>query len=293
MIQTADMLRAGIHNLLLVVTLPLLLISAAGTGAASELAELEQERNRLEREIAQYKASISLLRANGADFDTSSMRILAGELNTLRGRLAEITARERALSGPTATASDGTAGDDDATRMATLLRQHYAREQAAEAQPRETVPDTEALLEQVTIDRGKIRLSGTEGVTALSLFSERLANSPADAAQRTVDEVLHVEIRQGGRLVSSSTHGLRALGRAQYIGKLSLPTGDVSMRVRSKQWSVELTGSNAADYLVTLHAPRDGKAQLHLIPVEELKATRWPDIPAWVPDLGAANPATT
>jgi hypothetical protein len=106
------------------------------------------------------------------------------------------------------------------------------------------------------------------------------------AQRRQLDIVFHVEVRRDGKLVSSSSHSLKALGNSQYIGKISLQGGTANFTVRKKDWSAEIVTQDSSDYLITFSQLRDEGPELHVIPVAELKATQWADMPAWLPYIG-------
>ena len=98
-------------------------------------------------------------------------------------------------------------------------------------------------------------------------------------------------MRRSGKLVSSKAYSLNALGKSQYIAKVSVLAGDAVITVRKNEWTELIPGpqdnDTSADYLVTLSAPRDKEPELHIISVTNLKATNWTEIPPWLPFIGA------
>ncbi len=251
-----------------------------------ELAALRAEKSQLEREVAQYRASIDLLRANGAGgVDSPALQALAEELGRTRGQLRELGEREQALAMELSSGSASAApGNTEVSRLTSLLQGYYAdveRESPADATGGIAA---EQLLAQTDLDSGKVLLSGTEGIAAINLISERLAATGTGAASRQRNIVFNVEIRRAGELVSKTNHSLRPVGESQYVTKVSLGGGDARISVRSEQWRVQL--ENAGEYLLTLYSPTPGETQLYVIPVDALRATRWNDTPNWLPPLG-------
>ncbi len=247
---------------------------------------MRAEKRQLEREVAQYRASMDLLRANGAGgVDSPALQALAEELGRSRATLRELDQREQAL---TAELGSGTASaapaSAEVTRLTSLLQGYYASaEQAAEDTGDKSI-EPEQLLAQTELESGKILLTGTEGIAAINLISERLAAPEPGAAARQRDIVFNVEIRRANELVSKTNHSLRPVGESQYVSKVALANGDARISVRSKEWRVQLQA--AGEYLLTLHTPTAGTAQLYVIPVAELRATRWEDTPPWLPAIG-------
>lgn len=267
----------------------------APTDLADELNALRQERRQLEREVAQYRASIDLLRANGAGgIDSARLQSLSEEAGRTRARILALTEREQQLISELHSAEGShTAALDPAAaevaRLTQLLNAHYRNEEAPDmASADAAAADTDPALPTVKLAADRILLTGAEGVAAINLVSERLPDPSSSGQARQVDIVFNVETRRGGELVSSRNYSLRALGNGQYVGKLVLEAGDIRVAVRSDEWRVELDEAGTGEYLVTLHAPAAGKPLLHLIPVDELLATRWSNIPSWLPPIGAS-----
>lgn len=259
----------------------------AQDAVARHLSEVRAEINRREREIAQYRASMDLLRANGANaMDSPALQALAEELGRTRALVNELTERERALSAQLQRRG-GSPSEDGAEvdRLTSLLQGYYADAEAAQqAEAEASAALASVALMQTKLDHGKVLLSGSEGVAAINLISERLARRPSEDYSRQRNVVFNVEIRDSGRLVSKSNHSLRPVGESQFVGKVTLDSGDAIISIRSEEWRVRLDARG--DYLLTLHTPHPGEAQLHVIPVAELRATRWTETPAWLPPLG-------
>ncbi len=253
---------------------------------AAELNTVLAEKSQLEREVAQYRASMDLLRANGAGgVDSPALQALAEELGRTRARLRGLSEREQALNTALRNQAGGaTAAGAEVTRLTSLLQGYYADAEAADT---ESVNASEAAanaLAQTDLDSSKVLLSGAEGIAAINLISERLAKVSTSGYSRQRDIVFNVEVRRDGALISKSNHSLRPVGESQYICKLALRSGSARISVRDEQWRVQVDGPG--DYLLTLYTPDPGDAQLHVIPVDELRATRWTETPTWLPPLG-------
>jgi hypothetical protein len=270
--------------------------SLAATELADELNDLRQEKRQLEREVAQYRASIDLLRASGAGgIDSSTLQSLSEEVGRTRARIQALEHRELELLGmlENSTGSTDPAVDpaaSDVARLTQLLKAHYSGESVPEEAAESAQPAPEPLeLPQVDIGSNKVMLTGTEGVAAINLISERLSGPQPASQLRDVDIVFNIETRRNGDLVSSSNHTLKALGSGQYVGKVALAEGSIRIVVRGDEWRSGITAAAGGEYLVTLHASGSGQAQLHLIPVDELLATRWAGMPSWLPPMGATT----
>lgn len=285
-------------GLLLTAALALTALEVGATTSTSELAEelnaLRQEKRQLEREVAQYRASIDLLRANGASgINSASLQSLSEEAGRTRARIKSLSEREQALigelgtlPGTSATALDPAAAE--VARLTQLLNAHYSNTSAVPVDPPASQAGSAAALPSVEITSDKVLLTGAEGVAAITLVSERLPAASSSGQTRQVDIVFNVETRRGGELVSSRNYSLRALGNGQYVGKLVLEAGEIRVAVRSDTWRVQLDEAATGEFLVTLHTPVGGQPRLHLISVEELLATRWDNIPSWLPPIGAS-----
>lgn len=266
------------------------------TELAQELSALRQEKRQLEREVAQYRASIELLRANGAGgIDSARLQSLSEEAGRTRARIMSLSEREQALLVELASAEgDAPLALDPAAaevaRLTQLLNAHYGNDEppVAAAAPASSEAENASSLPSVDIATDRVLLTGAEGVAAINLVSERLPASSSAGQVRQVDIVFNVETRRNGELASSKNYSLRALGNGQYVGKLALQAGEIRVTVRSDEWRVQLDDAGAGEFLLTLHVPGAGKPRLHLIPVDELLATRWTNIPAWLPPIGAA-----
>ena len=280
----------------------LLLTIASGHGSAAntsdlagELNNIRLEQRQLEREIAQYRASIDLLRASGAGgIDSSTLQLLSEQVGRSRARLQALEHREQELLSQLPSMSPQSSepldpAASEVARLRQLLAAHYSGtgEEAAvpaSAAPAEDTPQ----LPNVDINGDKVLLTGSEGVAAINFISERLSGPRSAIELRDVDLVFNIETRIDGTLVGSTNHTLRALGNDQYVGKVAMRDGENRIKVRSEEWRVQIEGAAGREYLVTLQASGTGAAQLYLIPVDELLATGWADMPDWLPPVGAS-----
>ncbi|MEM0953349.1 MAG: hypothetical protein AAGI24_04335 [Pseudomonadota bacterium] len=263
----------------------------AQASAGAEVAETMSAEARalriqtLEREAAQYRASVDLLRANGADMEGAAIRALAGELKEIREEISALQ-RERQTSTElmSSTAPSPSAGSD-ANRLKQLLAAHYAEEAASDTSSDASIAaGNEATV--VTLDEYKVSLTGNEGVLALQKIEERLGNAIPNGRAR--DLVFHVETRVNGALVKSGSHSMRSLSEDQFIARIPLGPGTTRITVRGEgEWQVELDSVAGSEYLVTLYKPQEIVPQLHLIPVTELKAASVAELPGWLPASGA------
>ena len=278
---------------------------SGGDRLAAELNALREQQQLLEREIEQYEKSIALLRGSGTEGDDRSpaLRALRDQLKRSRQDLMLLGEQEAVLLqqlSPANTAASAAAAAEDkddpnaeeVARLKSLLNRYYAVEALAAAQ---TESDTQQDLAQGSTEGGypadKVRLSGPEGVSAIQDITARLEKEIMAGQRREVDIIFHIEVRREGELMSSSSHSLKSLGKSQFVTKVSLRGGTARVTVRKDTWTVELSGDDASDYLITLNKPRSGTPELHFIPVEELKATHWTELPPWLPYIGAVAPA--
>ena len=201
-------------------------------------------------------------------------------------------APETEASVPAADLVDATAPTEpgstasDASRLTALLTGYYNN---AAPDPVATEDEATERIAQPALDPDKIRLTGEEGLLAVELISERLARGP-QSTRRENDLTFNVQLRRDDRLISSSSHSLKSLGKHQYVGKVTLEGGEATITVRRTDWFVELEQPEAIDYLVVLNMPEYGDSSLHIIPIDELKSASAGTLPPWLPYLGTGNP---
>ena len=288
---------------ILTVTLLLMLGSspafsqASGNRGAAELINLRQQQQQLEEDIEQYQKSIELLRSNRSPGDGPSPALAAikEQLIQTQTTLIELFEQEatlqQQLNTQRATDPGYEAEAEEVARLKTLLNNYYAAEALAAALTAsdDASRNLDPSLGGYAFD--KVRLSGLEGVAAIQYMDNRLTRDHLSSPRRQLDIIFHVEVRQDGQLVSSSSHSLRSLGRSYYIGKVSLKGGIARVSVRKDEWVARLLQEQDSFYLVTLYLPRAAAPELHLIPVDEMKATGWRELPPWLPHIGALPPA--
>ena len=179
----------------------------------------------------------------------------------------------------------GAVDEELAKELKSLLLQQRQLERSA----REYRTSLDAMLAEQSGETGD-----RNAVTALQNQLDRTERRLAELARRReADIVYRVVVRREGKLVSRSSHSLKSIGKSQYVGKIFVPGGDATITVRRENWLVEVAGQDAADYIVTLDMPDYGVTSLHLIPVEELRATGMADPPAWLPYLGGEPPGSS
>ncbi len=182
---------------------------------------------------------------------------------------------------------------EEVERVKSMLRSYYAEEKtrANEAEQGAQETDSSLVLAGESYEFAAIALSGTEGISALEHIAQRLVNDAIPAVRRETNIIFNIEVRRSGKLVSSKAYSLKALGKSQYIAKVSMLAGDALFIVRKNEWAESIPGpqdqNTSADYLVTLNAPPDRAPELHIISVIDLKATNWTQIPPWLPYIGA------
>jgi hypothetical protein len=274
---------------------------SSGDGLAEELNILRQERRQLEKDIDQYENSIELLQ--DSDKDQAAVESEQAELEirirmSQRQQLAHIEREAEILDLlPRQTRSpepvDTGADDSEAAELAKLkklLEAHATRAAAA------ATADNPAFVSPGSSVSAmhKVKLNGSESVAVIESINRRLAGASISSQRREADVIFHVETRLHGKLRSSRSYNLKALGRSQYIAKVSLMAGSAVISVRRDKWEVDLGEQEASDYLITLNLSRGAEPELHVIPVEELKATQWTQVPAWLPQIGivATTPAS-
>jgi hypothetical protein len=270
---------------------------ASGNRLAAELMNLRQQQQQLEEDIEQYQKSIELLRSNRSREDGPSPALEALKAQLILGQttLIELFEKEATLQQQLNTQRTTDPGYDteaeEVARLKTLLNNYYADEALTAALA--ASDDASRILDRS--DEGyafdKVRLSGLEGVAAIQYMDNRLTEDHLSSPRRQLDIIFHIEVRRDGDLVSSSSHSLKSLGRSYYIGKVSLRGGIARVSVRKDEWAARLLLEQPSFYLVTLYLPREAAPELHLIPVEEMKATGWRELPAWLPHIGALPPA--
>jgi len=198
-----------------------------------------------------------------------------------------------------ATASTEYTAEEEAenvARLQGLLKRHYLQLQESAPTPSTTEEitrlemaqrDAEAL-EEIPFGPGKVRLTGSEGSTALAEITQRLMDPGVPESRRDTAPIYLVKTRLFNTLVTSESRSLRPIGKRHYITRVRLQPGDTTISIMSNEWEVRLPQhADARDYLITLYRPPDGTPELHVFAVDDLLAIANPHIPAWLPaDLG-------
>ena len=132
-----------------------------------------------------------------------------------------------------------------------------------------------------------MRLSGREGISAIRYMDRRLVEDHLTSPRRQADIIFHIEVQRDGEMVSSSSHSLKSLGTSFYVTNIPLQGGIAHVSIRHDEWVALLSPDQDSFYLITLYLPREAAPELHIIPVDELKATGWREMPPWLPPIGA------
>ncbi len=182
--------------------------------------------------------------------------------------------------------------EESVARLLTLLAQHYSELQESlrvQTSPEEVAArraaqsDADALA-HIPYSVDKVRLSGSEGSTALALITQRLGDSSIPESRRDVARIFSIKTRLYGSLIASENRSLKPVGKNHYIAKVRLQPGNTSVQVGTNHWEILLPESiSAADYLITLYTPPAGKPEFHIFSVPDLLAQENPYLPAWLP----------
>jgi hypothetical protein len=181
-------------------------------------------------------------------------------------------------------------------RLQGLLRSYYLElQESALTQPtaeeisrREFAQRDAEALAKIPFSAAKVRLSGSEGSTALAEITQRLMDPGIPESRRDIAPICLVKTRLFDTLVASENRSLQPIGKNHYITRVRLQPGDTTIVIMSNEWEVRLPQhADARDYLITLYRPLDGTPELHVFAVDDLLAIANPHIPAWLPaDLG-------
>ena len=140
-------------------------------------------------------------------------------------------------------------------------------------------------LEKIPYSIDKVRLSGSEGSTALVEISQRLMDSRVPESRRDIAPICLIKTRLFDTLIISENRSLRPVGKNHYIARVRIQPGDTTLTILSKEWELRLPQHvNARDFLITLYRPVEDSPELHVFAVEDLLAFENAHIPAWLPD---------
>ena len=321
--QRAPVLRRIVQAATVCAALCLSLLAAGQpVDVEQRLAALAAERQALTRELAQYRATESLLQTDArppSQSDDPAVRRLADAMTTITERLVDITEREVTLLQEQITAARASAAteapppgaietkplrttsreytlaeeEENVERLRALLAGYYAElkesalthpSQEEQLQREEARRDAERIA-KIPFSPDKVRLNGFEGSTALAQITRRLADPDLPESRRDMAPICSIKTRLFGTLVGSENRSLQPVGKSHYIARIRLQPGDTTLYIQGDRWEVKLPRDvSAKEFLITLYRPPGGRPELHVFAVEELLAEDDPHIPAWLPD---------
>jgi hypothetical protein len=182
--------------------------------------------------------------------------------------------------------------EESVARLLTLLARHYSELQEsleAQANPEELAARRAArsdadTLANIPYSVDKVRLSGSEGSTALAVITQRLSDSSIPESRRDVAHIFSIKTRLYGSLISSENRSLKPVGKHHYVAKVRLQSGNTSIQVGTNRWEIQLPEDiSSAYYLITLYTPPAGKPEFHIFAIADLLAQENPYVPAWLP----------
>ena len=178
-------------------------------------------------------------------------------------------------------------------RLHKLLESYYAElQESARILPtpeeialRELARRDAETLNAIPFSVDKVRLSGSEGSTALAQISQRLVDPRIPESRRDMAPICSIKTRLLDTLVGVENRSLKPVGKNHYIVRVRLQPGETTISILSDHWKVELPQhANAQDFLITLYRPVTGTPELHVFAVDELLAADNLHIPAWLPE---------
>ncbi len=178
-------------------------------------------------------------------------------------------------------------------RLHKLLESYYAElQESARILPtpeeialRELARRDAETLNAIPFSVDKVRLSGSEGSTALAQISQRLVDPRIPESRRDMAPICSIKTRLLDTLVGVENRSLKPVGKNHYIVRVRLQPGETTISILSDHWKVDLPQhANAQDFLITLYRPVTGTPELHVFAVDELLAADNLHIPAWLPE---------
>lgn len=178
-------------------------------------------------------------------------------------------------------------------RLHKLLESYYTELQESarilptpeEIVQREVARRDAETLNKIPFSVDKVRLSGSEGSTALAQISQRLVDPRIPESRRDMAPICSIKTRLLDTLVGVENRSLQPVGKNHYIVRVRLQPGDTTISILSDSWEVHLPQhANSQDFLITLYRPVTGTPELHVFAVDELLAADNLHIPAWLPD---------
>lgn len=181
-------------------------------------------------------------------------------------------------------------------RLHGLLEEYFAQVQhSANVLPtddevvlRERAQRDIEMLAKIPYSVDKVRLSGSEGNTALAHITRRLMNPAIPESRRDSAPICSIKTYLFDTLVANESRSLQPVGKNHYVAKVRLQPGESTLSILSERWDVSLQQLTvASDFLITLYRPPGRNAQLHIFAIEDLLALEDAHIPAWLPpELG-------
>ena len=140
-------------------------------------------------------------------------------------------------------------------------------------------------LARIPFSADKVRLSGSEGSTALTRITQRLMDPRIPESRRDIAPICTIKTRLHGSLVGSENRSLKPVGKNHYVARIRLQPGDTTLSVLDDSWEIRLPQhANGQDFLVTFYRPARGIPELHVFAVDDLLALERPHLPAWLPE---------
>ena len=181
----------------------------------------------------------------------------------------------------------------DVERLRRLLSEFYVDQQeslkvmpsAEELAQRKAADEDSRKLAMIPFNADKVRLTGSEGSTALSQITRRLSDRDIPESRREIAPICSIKTRLYGSLIGSETRSMKPVGKHNYVARIRLQPGDTTLHILQNRWEISLPNdASSAEYLFTLYAPPVGTPELHVFAVDELLAEDDPHIPAWLPE---------
>ena len=285
-------------------------VCAQSTGSTTTLQQLTNERVMLTAELDQFQKALQVLHTDSTPPEQSpnaAVRTLAIGAVTLKQQLVAVTEQEvtlqqqinavgtKARGGQDTTTVDSTLEQEAETaeRLHNLLESHYTElQESARILPtpeeialRELARRDAETLNAMPFSVDKVRLSGSEGSTALAQISQRLVDPRIPESRRDMAPICSIKTHLLDTLVGVENRSLKPVGKNHYIVRVRLQPGETTISILSDHWKVELPQhANAQDFLITLYRPVTGTPELHVFAVDELLAADNLHIPAWLPE---------
>lgn len=261
--------------------------------------KLVKEATRVKKQLVEIAAQeVTLLQQRMQA--ANEARLADGD--TIAGRedeemIAQLAARTDVLeSKPRRSMNPQSSLDQDAQdveRLHLLLEDYFTQLQktanamhhAETAEERELTQAALARLQNVPFSADKVHLNGAEGSTALIHMTKRLMNPAINDSRRDDALICSIKTYLFDTLVSSEKRSLRAVGKHNFIARLTIQPGDSTLSIGGERWEVSLPEqTTATDYVLTFHRPPGRDAELHIFAVDELLAVENPHLPTWLPE---------